>query len=53
MVGDRNKIMLAGFDGYISKPIEPETFVAQVAAFLPLELRSSCRSHPTSIKARL
>jgi two-component system cell cycle response regulator len=40
MVGDRNKILSAGFDGYISKPIEPETFVAQVAAFLPLELRS-------------
>jgi two-component system cell cycle response regulator len=40
MVGDRNKILSAGFDGYISKPIEPETFVAQVAAFLPQELRS-------------
>jgi CheY-like chemotaxis protein len=40
MVGDRNKILSAGFDGYISKPIEPETFVAQVAAFLPPELRS-------------
>jgi PAS domain S-box-containing protein len=26
---------------------------AQVAAFLPLELTSSCCSHPTSIKARL
>jgi CheY-like chemotaxis protein len=39
MVGDRNKILSAGFDGYISKPIEPETFVAQVAAFLPPEFR--------------
>jgi two-component system, cell cycle response regulator len=45
MVGDRNKILSAGFDGYISKPIEPETFVAQVAAFLPSELRSE-REYP-------
>src|SRR5205823_1615538 len=25
----------AGFDGYLAKPIVPETFVAQVDAFLP------------------
>jgi CheY-like chemotaxis protein len=45
MVGDRNKILSAGFDGYIGKPIEPETFVAQLAAFLPLKLRSG-REYP-------
>jgi CheY-like chemotaxis protein len=34
MVGDRDKVMAAGFDGYISKPITPETFVAEVENFL-------------------
>lgn len=35
MVGDREKVLAAGFDGYISKPIEPTTFVSQIEAFLP------------------
>ena len=35
MVGDRDRILSAGFDGYITKPITPETFVSQVEAFLP------------------
>jgi CheY-like chemotaxis protein len=39
MVGDQKRILSAGFDGYISKPIDPETFVAQIAEFLPVELR--------------
>lgn len=34
MVDDRDKVLNAGFDGYISKPIEPELFVGQVEAFL-------------------
>jgi CheY-like chemotaxis protein len=34
MVGDRERVMAAGFDGYIAKPIEPETFVAQIERFL-------------------
>lgn len=33
MSGDSEKAIAAGFDGYISKPIEPETFVRQVEAF--------------------
>jgi CheY-like chemotaxis protein len=34
MVGDRERILAAGFDGYIPKPINPETFVKQVESFL-------------------
>jgi two-component system, cell cycle response regulator len=34
MVGDRDKILASGFDGYISKPIAPETFADQLMAFL-------------------
>lgn len=34
MSGDRERIATAGFDGYIGKPIEPRTFVAQLEAFL-------------------
>ncbi len=39
MVGDRDKVMASGFDGYLPKPIVPETFVAQVEAFLPSQRR--------------
>jgi CheY-like chemotaxis protein len=39
MVGDREQIVAAGFDGYIQKPIDPETFIAQVESFLPHEAR--------------
>jgi CheY-like chemotaxis protein len=41
MVGDRDRILSAGFDGYITKPITPETFIGQVEAFLPPAARSS------------
>jgi two-component system cell cycle response regulator len=41
MVGDRDKVLRSGFDGYISKPIDPETFLAQIEAFLPSDPRSS------------
>jgi two-component system cell cycle response regulator len=34
MTGDRERIHTAGFDGYIAKPIEPTTFVAQIERHL-------------------
>jgi len=34
MSGDEQKVRLAGFDGYLSKPIEPESFVGQIEAYL-------------------
>jgi two-component system cell cycle response regulator len=34
MVGDREKIMSSGFNGYIAKPIDPESFAAQVQSYL-------------------
>lgn len=43
MPSDRNKVMQAGFSGYLSKPIAPETFVAQVEAYLPAVLRRAGR----------
>jgi two-component system cell cycle response regulator len=41
MVGDRDQILAAGFDGYLAKPIVPETFVKDVEAFLPAEKRAT------------
>jgi CheY-like chemotaxis protein len=33
MVGDREKALAAGCDGYIEKPIDPATFAEEVARF--------------------
>jgi len=41
MVGDRERVLAEGFDGYIAKPIAPESFVAEVEHYLPVELRGS------------
>ncbi|MBI3650054.1 MAG: response regulator [Acidobacteria bacterium] len=40
MVGDRDNILAAGFDGYLSKPIMPEQFVQQVEEYIHLSARS-------------
>jgi CheY-like chemotaxis protein len=34
MSGDRHKVLLAGFNGYLAKPLVPETFVAHIEACL-------------------
>lgn len=49
MVGDRDKVLSMGFDGYLAKPIAPETFVQQVEAFLKPEFKS--RSQPPAAAA--
>lgn len=41
MVGDRQKLLAAGFDGYLGKPIEPELFVSQAEKYLDLALHST------------
>jgi two-component system cell cycle response regulator len=40
MVGDREKVLAAGFDGYMAKPITPETFVEDVERFVSPALRA-------------
>ena len=40
LVGDRQKLLAAGFDGYLGKPIEPELFVGQCEQYLDRALHS-------------
>ncbi len=40
MVGDCEKSLAAGCNGYIEKPINPDTFVSEIESFLPLEPRT-------------
>ncbi len=52
MVGDRDKVLAAGFDGYIAKPIDPETFVGRVEEFLRRERRTAAphaRTAPAAV----
>jgi two-component system cell cycle response regulator len=41
MVGDRERILEAGFDGYITKPIDPQRVVGELDAYLPANLRGA------------
>lgn len=40
MVGDREKCIEAGAEGYIEKPIEPATFVSEVENFVRRQARA-------------
>ena len=40
MVGDRDRVLAAGFDGYTAKPLTAETFVPEIESYLPARLRS-------------
>lgn len=42
MVGDRDSVLAAGFDGYLAKPIDPELFARQIDPWL---------SAPSSMRA--
>lgn len=35
MMGDRERAIAAGCDGYMEKPIDPEAFINDISAFLP------------------
>ncbi len=41
MPGDREKCLAAGCNGYIEKPINPETFVSEIERFLKPEKKES------------
>ncbi|HPH13185.1 MAG TPA: response regulator [Burkholderiaceae bacterium] len=40
MPNDRLNVLGAGFDGYMSKPIDPEKFVRDVEFYLPVDQRA-------------
>ncbi len=45
MAGDRDKALAAGCNGYIEKPINPDTFVHQVEQHLPPAGRQGANRH--------
>src|SRR5205807_4245363 len=51
MVGDRDRVLAAGFDGYLAKPINPETFVRQVEVFLRPGHQTAAPTSATAVTA--
>jgi CheY-like chemotaxis protein len=41
---DRERMLSAGFDGFVAKPVAPETVVTQIEAFLPRAAASAASS---------
>ena len=52
MVGDRERVLAAGFDGYPAKPIYPETFVRQMEVYLRAEQQTTAPPTPSGKKGR-
>lgn len=49
MMGDRDRVLAAGFDGYLAKPIDPEIFIQQMEVYLPLRFHSACQGLPAAL----
>jgi len=50
MVGDREKSLAAGCNGYLEKPINPDTFVTEIERFLPPNQKG--QQHDPSLDSR-
>jgi two-component system cell cycle response regulator len=53
MVGDREKVLAAGFDAYLSKPVDPMQFAAQIEPLLPKALHSIAEPRAAAEHAEL
>jgi two-component system, cell cycle response regulator DivK len=52
MTGDREKTIAAGCNGYIEKPINPETFVAEIERYLEGHERKDPDEHESGPDSR-